>query len=205
MGMLDEAIRDHFDLKRRNGADPAVVAIEEREALGDPAQREARAAEALEEVAGETHIEAVIVSEEADGVAFVEEVDEAPASAPVDEGVVEESVVVSEEVGAVEVAFDRPASGDVSGEAQFEAETPEQETRQFTVEESQEAVMPGPPSRPVGAPPAAPQDPAAAQEADVSPGEEAQDELEQTPEFLEETPEHDRLWFERKPPRDFDF
>ena len=45
MGMLDEAIREHFDLKRRNGADPAVVAIEEREALGDPAQREARAAE----------------------------------------------------------------------------------------------------------------------------------------------------------------
>ena len=22
---------------------------------------------------------------------------------------------------------------------------------------------------------------------------------------LEETPEHDRLWFEQKPPRDFDF
>jgi hypothetical protein len=29
--------------------------------------------------------------------------------------------------------------------------------------------------------------------------------LEETPEFLEETPEHDRLWFEQKPPRDFDF
>jgi hypothetical protein len=31
------------------------------------------------------------------------------------------------------------------------------------------------------------------------------DELEETPEFLQETPEHDRLWFEQKPPRDFDF
>ena len=29
--------------------------------------------------------------------------------------------------------------------------------------------------------------------------------LEETPDFLEETPEHDRLWFEQKPPRDFDF
>ena len=28
--------------------------------------------------------------------------------------------------------------------------------------------------------------------------------LEETPEFLQETPEHDRLWFEQKPPRDFD-
>ena len=28
--------------------------------------------------------------------------------------------------------------------------------------------------------------------------------LEDTPDFLQETPEHDRLWFEQKPPR-FDF
>ncbi|MDQ3933791.1 MAG: hypothetical protein M3340_04075, partial [Actinomycetota bacterium] len=31
-----------------------------------------------------------------------------------------------------------------------------------------------------------------------------EDVLEETPEFLRETPEHDRLWFEQKPPRDFD-
>jgi hypothetical protein len=29
--------------------------------------------------------------------------------------------------------------------------------------------------------------------------------LEETPEFLQETPEHERLWFEQKPPRDFDW
>ena len=29
--------------------------------------------------------------------------------------------------------------------------------------------------------------------------------LEETPDFLQETPEHDRLWFEQRPPRDFDF
>ncbi|HEX3803196.1 MAG TPA: hypothetical protein VHV75_10175 [Solirubrobacteraceae bacterium] len=35
------------------------------------------------------------------------------------------------------------------------------------------------------------------------PGEE--DMLEETPEFLQDTPEHDRLWFEQRPPKDFDF
>ena len=34
---------------------------------------------------------------------------------------------------------------------------------------------------------------------------EGDDVLEETPEFLQETPEHDRLWFEQRPPRDFDF
>jgi hypothetical protein len=33
MGLLDEAIRDHLDLKRRRGADPGEIAREEQEAL----------------------------------------------------------------------------------------------------------------------------------------------------------------------------
>jgi len=36
-------------------------------------------------------------------------------------------------------------------------------------------------------------------------GEPGDDVLEETPEFLQDTPDHDRLWFEQKPPRDFDF
>ena len=32
-----------------------------------------------------------------------------------------------------------------------------------------------------------------------------EDMLEETPDFLEETPEDDELWFEQKPPKDFDF
>jgi hypothetical protein len=48
---------------------------------------------------------------------------------------------------------------------------------------------PAPPPAPEPAPPAG----------------DAEDVLEETPEFLQETPEHDRLWFEQKPPRDFDF
>jgi hypothetical protein len=34
---------------------------------------------------------------------------------------------------------------------------------------------------------------------------EGDDVLEETPEFLQDTPDHDRLWFEQRPPRDFDF
>ena len=40
MGLLDEAIREHLELKRRSGVDPAAVEREEREALAPmlPAQ-----------------------------------------------------------------------------------------------------------------------------------------------------------------------
>jgi hypothetical protein len=60
--------------------------------------------------------------------------------------------------------------------------------------------VPSPPDfdpEPYPAPP-----PAADEPGDEPDGE---DLLEETPEFLEETPEHDRLWFEQRPPRDFDF
>ena len=36
-------------------------------------------------------------------------------------------------------------------------------------------------------------------------GEQEEDVLEETPDFLEEKPEDDQLWFEQKPPKDFDF
>jgi hypothetical protein len=38
-----------------------------------------------------------------------------------------------------------------------------------------------------------------------APGSSHEDVLEDTPEFLEDAPEDDELWFEQKPPKDFDF
>jgi hypothetical protein len=35
--------------------------------------------------------------------------------------------------------------------------------------------------------------------------ESAEDVLEETPDFLRDTPDQERLWFEQQPPRDFDF
>jgi hypothetical protein len=40
MGVLDDAIRDHLELKRRRGADPSEVALLERRALGQREQDE---------------------------------------------------------------------------------------------------------------------------------------------------------------------
>jgi hypothetical protein len=48
-------------------------------------------------------------------------------------------------------------------------------------------------------------EPAAAEPAPPAAGSSHEDVLEDTPEFLEETPEDDNLWFEQKPPKDFDF
>src|ERR687893_363371 len=36
MGLLDDAIREHLELKRKHGADPDEVARQQDEALGDP-------------------------------------------------------------------------------------------------------------------------------------------------------------------------
>ncbi len=87
---------------------------------------------------------------------------------------------------------------------------------------SREPAAPPPPAPPPPAPAAAeyehfdepPGDDPAAQETtefDVEnhlaepPVSEDEDVLEVTPDFLQDTPEHDRLWFEQRPPKDFDF
>jgi hypothetical protein len=44
-----------------------------------------------------------------------------------------------------------------------------------------------------------------AEEEPPAPPARDEDVLEETPDFLEETPEDDELWFEQKPPKDFDF
>jgi hypothetical protein len=41
MGLLDDAIREHLELKRRRGADPEEVAREQHDALDDPLDPEA--------------------------------------------------------------------------------------------------------------------------------------------------------------------
>ncbi len=78
MGLLDEAIREHLELKRRRGADPSAIAHEEYEALAPvladespheeyealapvPAEESRSDAQALEAAGGEgTHDEPVI-------------------------------------------------------------------------------------------------------------------------------------------------
>ena len=66
MGLLDDAIRDHLELKRLRGADPGEVAREQREALdvdagSDPAAAIDELGTALENVGDEADLESLPV------------------------------------------------------------------------------------------------------------------------------------------------
>jgi hypothetical protein len=122
MGVLDDAIREHLELKRKHGAPEQEVEQQAQEALGP--------------VRG------------APAEPVVEDTAEAPAEEP-----------AAEEPAAVE--------------------------EPLPVEDAPEWEPPP-------------------ESAATDDGDD-EDVLEETPDFLQETPEHDRLWFEQKPPRDFDF
>jgi hypothetical protein len=160
MGLLDDAIREHLELKRQHGGDPSEIERLEREALG--------AAGRATEPAGD-------------------------------------------EAAAPDAAPDPPEPAEPEPEPAAETPPP---TEDHAIGAAPEAVAaaPGEESRTEIVPPAEPapraeadwmaDDPPADAEPAVAPDE---DVLEETPEFLQETPEHDRLWFEQKPPRDFDW
>jgi hypothetical protein len=171
MGLLDDAIREHLELKRRHGADPEEVSRQEREALGAPVRGEF----AKPAAAGDA-----------------EPAEDAPPAAAGD---------------APEIA---EPPGQVPPEEQAAAPEPEPGTEEdpWVVEDLADPE-PEPEPRPEPEPPR--ERPAAIAAGSSEPPETgepddpAEDVLEETPEFLQETPEHERLWFEQKPPRDFDW
>ncbi len=207
MGLLDDAIREHLDLKRRRGADPVEIERAEREALG-PVRRqpESIAPAVLEEepLAGdELGYEAGPVHEESPGLEEPpptrwadEEFEESAAPEdPAHAGWAGEAVPAQDDEAhpqgdpfAADVAPHRapePAHDPLLDEPEEESHLGE-ETVEYRLGD------PGTEAPGLGAAPAE----HAAGEDDV---------LEETPEFLQDAPEHDRLWFEQRPPRDFDF
>jgi hypothetical protein len=200
MGLLDEAIREHLELKRRRGADPTEVERLEREALG-PVRRIQTEPEAGQgpEMADEA------------GNYLLEDADRGPlAGADYDRA----------EVGADDEFDDRP-------ELEYATENEHSATQEpgptdvppdlapdpaahgvvpppEPAPAAEEAVEPPPSDRPVF------QDPGVETaeydvEAEHAKPPDGEDVLEETPEFLQDAPEHDRLWFEQRPPKDFDF
>jgi hypothetical protein len=247
MGVLDDAIREHLELKRRHGVAEEEIRRQEEEALG-PARREVVPVDAGD---GEGSAEvAAAAADEAEGVGMeaAEPVEPSaadatpPAAMPAEEHepeVAAETVPEAEE-GTAEVVHDVdvPREGTVEP-GPLEHATPDEtapydETEDFSdgseapaVEEPLEPKADHPPVEPTFPPPAP--EYARTPSGDTPPrgfeeldddelveeegvpealedeeGEDA-DVLEDTPDFLQETPEHDRLWFEQKPPRDFDF
>jgi hypothetical protein len=174
MGLLDDAIREHLELKRRRGADPSDVARQEVEALG-PVRR--------------TPLPDSGAVEPGDAAAPEGYADEAPLE-PSYEHAPEPEVHAQPESES-----SSPPHGDPLRDEAFGTHGAHEDTREFSAGEVHEALgrgedEPAPPSEIVAGD-------------DFSDGEE--DVLEETPDFLQETPEHDRLWFEQKPPKDFDF
>jgi hypothetical protein len=282
MGLLDEAIREHLELKRLRGADPADVARMERDALG-PARRPDSSADAVAEAEiGEAPLHADAAQGSNTGGALAP--DHAGYEEPLEDPLLEHDVDVPDPY-ADEPPLEglRPPPTPSADETSIAPASYGQETAEFDVESAvldsppaepaapppvpvQPGAAPGPHAPdlsehdPVAAPPPSPDepgpygDPAAAEHEDAAdidrPGsiepeaaleddrtqvhptgpaaepvaaeahhpppaparqppageeEPAEDVLEETPDFLQETPEHERLWFEQRPPRDFDF
>lgn len=211
MGLLDDAIREHLDLKRRRGADPSEVARLEQEALG-PVRREPAPApaEPADEHHDEPHAPARaehphpasegLHPDDRTHVLAPEDRHEPPHGDPLFEqhahdveagGAAAKAPEHTDELGGAAGVDPGPARQAAEPEhEQQQAKDPrhsdivDQPTTEYRVEDHHD------------------EDEHEASTAHSGPEE---DVLEETPEFLQETPEHDRLWFEQRPPRDFDF
>jgi hypothetical protein len=228
MGILDDAIRQHLDLKRKHGASEEELQRQEEEALGPARRQVAQQAESSEAAddhgSTATALEEDAVREDGDaatGSAEAETEFMPPASGapePPPAGAHEDEHEPMPEAG-------EPADADGAAD---ESDSGEPEATQSSVEDLEHSGDPPrdrfaalvddeDDSRP---------DHGATEEHDRFAEDDSQDEpltrgdapedgddgedgdgdvLEDTPDFLQETPEHDRLWFEQKPPRDFDF
>ena len=181
MGTLDDAIREHLELKRRLGASDDELKEKESEAFGkgsrpapsEPGPPDAAPVDAEPEPAGE-------------GEPFEEH--DVAAAEPTPNGHAPESGWDAVELGA-------PPAPTRTVDEIFEPD-------EVPVEEALDPELRVRDERPAP-------EPDTAEHADAWAEEPAQaadeDVLEETPEFLEETPEQDRLWFEQRPPKDFDF
>jgi hypothetical protein len=173
MGLLDDAIREHLELKRRRGADPEEVAREQHEAL-EPV---ASTVEANDAPGSDTapSMDAVTGAPENQAIDPAVQVSQSGRTAPMtaSTGVPEEtaeldmSSVLGDDANHVSAA-PHPAANEAADSLEWEM-------------------------------------PAATASGKAEHEEPEEDVLEETPDFLSETPEQERLWFEQRPPRDFDF
>ncbi len=227
MGILDEAIRQHLDLKRRHGAQDSEVKRLEDEAFGLPTRPgEPDFPESEEQVAASAdEAGAAAQPAPADAGAPVAEPD---STAAIEHPVVEEPATEPPSEEAT-LFYDQTDAGDAEHddardalmeEAQIEDGSPPPEDAlppseehpiisQETVEHPMEELLEEEP---------APDGPATDEEpleegpgtgeesaAELAEDEEDADVLEETPEFLRDRPEDDELWFEQGKPKDFDF
>jgi hypothetical protein len=185
MGLLDDAIREHLDLKRRHGASDDEIAQKEAEALG-PARREfpRTAEEDLPHDGEPAHVEDESMAHTI-GDPLAEEIAEPPVFDP----------LAAEPEASVEPA---PPPAPVRG-----AELADTEEYRFEdddeLDEDDDEDGYGDDDDDLDL------DDDDLELDDDDDDDDDDDVLGDTPDFLQDTPEHDKLWFEQKPPRDFDF
>ena len=259
MGILDDAIREHLDLKRRHGADPSEIEQAEREALGpvrrgpedleadEPSEAPAPAAEELEyenddgpswsepyddenDLFGPERGAEPSFDEPPAAPEPVQRVPEPPSRAPEPPSRAPEPPADADEPDFSDEFATRehtPGPGLFDGDDEAPAAGPPPPAAPPAPPAAAPEAAPPPPQESASAAPAPPPPqesaapappPPAAQPREGHVGEETaeydvageldkegEDVLEETPEFLQDTPDHDRLWFEQRPPRDFDF
>src|SRR5215207_11429950 len=204
MGILDDAIREHLELKRKHGVPEEEVERQEEEALG-PARREV----------AQQREDAEITADEAAPAAATEDGDStAGEEAALFDGEQAGTPVAEYEAALTEAPAEVPPVDDappveppVADDTGMEAPRPDDPS-------ADDPSVPGKPDReraarddtePHGFPAVEDEEESGENDDLVASDPETEDVLEDTPDFLQETPEHDRLWFEQRPPRDFDF
>jgi hypothetical protein len=160
MGSLDDAIREHLELKRLHGASDDEVKKQEEEAFGRGRRP------AAEPAPPEDELDDPLAPDDLDGPDELEAAEPQSNGQPADPG--------------------EPA-------AAFDAEPFEPD--EVPPEESLEPEVRVRDAR---------EDPPAGWDEIEDPQVRRSDPLQDTPDFLEGSPEEDRLWFEQRPPKDFD-
>jgi hypothetical protein len=228
MGILDDAIRQHLELKRRLGADDDELKQLEDEAFGPPARPGEPDFPGYEGDDGDDAAQGTV-----DVVVAPPETAESPVAYEAeDEGFADEEPSATEHAVVEAPPADEAEEG---GEARFFDQSLEDELdlSDLDLELDEDEDLEDVPAA-AAAPPietleteehsieefedddedegdedaleAAPAEPAPADEVEATEGEEEdEDVLADTPEFLRDAPEDDELWFEQGKPKDFDF
>jgi hypothetical protein len=208
MGLLDDAIREHLDLKRRRGADPTEVERAEREALGPVRRAPEGNGEDFELEPQDVGEDFELEPEAEAPPAYDHDFEAGSEDAPRRAGVVFEDDEPDDpglDEAAAFPAEEPLRSHDVLEDRALAPEEPEDRLEGEPEPESHE-TDPEPSSRPVtGAAGGETVEYDVGRELGREKTEGGEDVLEETPEFLQDTPDHDRLWFEQRPPKDFDF
>jgi hypothetical protein len=262
MGILDEAIREHLELKRQHGAADSELKQLEDEAFGqaqrpgDEAVSDAEAEaptqfmtqpEAPEEPSSRREppsiadlqepppppaeeqpaMEHEVVADAPEAASHSTAEREAIAEQPTEMYDVEEELgppspsdeeIVEEEIAEPRLAPTDPLAGleedeeaevSIAGPAPDDDEEYEDEDDAFWNEQrlsdELDQALEAPRDTEPEPKPELVDEPEPVAEAEPEARRDDDDVLEATPDFLEETPEDDQLWFEQKPPKDFNF